>query len=231
MFSAKETTSGASPLAPEAPALRLITGWRFVSLCGPRFFRACLLAVSQNLLVLCGKLAVAAGFDFALARKRRHVAQPFDRAPHFRTQRRIRSSGSTATVTVSSARSVRPPHAVTGRRRHHGVNRKGPRTRRKILHGSAFVIHVERACRRRWVRRRWLPVLIGLIGLRLRVGIRLRTIAVPVVILRPPVGRRSIVGIRPVVGVRRIVGRPPVVVISPVVVVRRIRRIVAYVVL
>src|SRR6266404_1784408 len=173
--------------------------------------RCRLLAVSQNLLVLGGKLAIAAGFDFALSGKLRHLAQPFDGAPHFRTKRRIRLSGRAATV--SGARSIGPRHAVTGRRRHHRVNREDPRTRRKVLCGSLSEVHVAGACRRRRVRRCWL-----------RVGIRWRTIAVPIVILWPPVGRRSIVRIRP------IVGGPPVVVIPAVVVVGGIRWIVAYVV-
>jgi hypothetical protein len=46
-----------------------------------------LLAVSQDLLVLGGKLAVAARFDFALAGKGRHLAQPFDRSLHFPANR------------------------------------------------------------------------------------------------------------------------------------------------
>jgi len=52
--------------------------------------RCRLLAVSQNLLVLGGKLAIAAGFDFALPGKRRHLAQSFERSSHFGSRRRTR---------------------------------------------------------------------------------------------------------------------------------------------
>ena len=49
--------------------------------------RCRLRAVSQNLLVLGRKLAVAAGFDFALPGKRRHLVQSFERSLHFRSKR------------------------------------------------------------------------------------------------------------------------------------------------
>ena len=54
--------------------------------------RCRLRAVSQNLLVLGRKLAVAAGFDFALPGKRRHLVQSFERSLHFRSKRRTRRS-------------------------------------------------------------------------------------------------------------------------------------------
>jgi hypothetical protein len=52
-----------------------------------------LVAISQNLLLFGRKLTVAAGFDFALASKRRHLAQSLQRFLHFKSERRIRLWG------------------------------------------------------------------------------------------------------------------------------------------
>src|SRR5258706_12207178 len=181
-------------------------------------------AVSQNLLVLGRKLAVAAGFDFALPGKRRHLAQSFQRSLHFRSKWRIRLRGDPPPVSTISIGWCGP---VTGQRRHHRVNGTNWWTRRKILRGSVVVVHVDRASLRGRPPGSRRPVRIGL---RLGVRIRRRSRVVPIVILRRSVGIRSVVVVLPIVVVLSVVIVRPVVVIPAVVVVRGIRRIVPYVV-
>ena len=179
-----------------------------------RAFLCCrLLAIAQDLFVLGGKLAVAAGFDFTFAGERRHVLQSLKCALHIRAQRRFWLRAAWCVVGVRRSWS---PCTVAAGRRHHGVDGKDPWAGRKIIRGSGFVIHVDRACRRRWLPGSRRIALIGRVGFGLRIRSRRRRRVVPIVILRRPAVVRRVVVVLVVVG------------IPPVVVVRWIRPIVPY---